>query len=101
MKAETIGLQEHELREILDILQSIPSVEQAILYGSRAKGNYKRFSDLDITLIGENLNSSDLAELEDKLYYTYLPYTFDLSIFSQLRNPELIDHINRAGIRLL
>jgi predicted nucleotidyltransferase len=28
-------------------------VEKAILYGSRAKGNYKNGSDIDLTLRGE------------------------------------------------
>ena len=34
------------------VLSQYSQVEKAILYGSRAKGNYKNGSDIDLTLYG-------------------------------------------------
>ncbi|MBD5296044.1 MAG: nucleotidyltransferase domain-containing protein [Bacteroides sp.] len=100
VKADVIGLEESELDELIEILSSDPYISGAILYGSRAKGTYKPFSDLDITLKGDKLSIDTLAELQNKFYYSSLPYLVDLSIFDRLKNDELIDHIRRRGITL-
>jgi restriction endonuclease S subunit len=68
-----------------------------ILYGSRAKGNYKDGSDIDITLLGKQLTLKTVYALEEALDELYLPYTFDISIFTQIDNDDLIKHILRVG----
>lgn len=73
-------------------------IERVILYGSRAKGNYKPFSDVDITLVGGLLTHDDLSRIIIAIDDLLLPYQFDISIFHQLKNETLIDHINRRGI---
>ena len=69
-----------------------------VLYGSRAKGNYKPFSDVDITLVGDELTHEDLNRVILAIDDLLLPYQFDISLFYILKNAELIDHINRRGI---
>ena len=91
------GLSERVLDQILSVFLSYTKVEKAILYGSRAKGNYRPGSDIDITLFGKGLTILDLHNLEIMLDELYLPYSFDLSIFEKLQNEDLIDHINRVG----
>lgn len=91
------GLSERNINELREILASIPAIEEAIIYGSRAKGNYKPASDVDITLKGSGLTFHDVALLDDKLYYSYIPYYFDTSIFADITNQDLIDNINRCG----
>lgn len=91
------GFSEQNIKELREILASIPAIEEAIIYGSRARGDYKPASDVDITLKGSKLTFRDVALLDDKLYYSYLPYYFDTSIFADLTNEELIENINRFG----
>lgn len=95
-----IGLTENEIAEVIRYIGENPKIKKAVVYGSRAKGNYKPFSDVDLTLIGDNLDYSDLSSLEDKLYYSYLPYIFDINIYYTLKNKALIDHIDRCGIAI-
>ncbi|MDE5791525.1 MAG: nucleotidyltransferase domain-containing protein [Muribaculaceae bacterium] len=97
---ETLGLKERELKEILNILASFENVERAIVYGSRAKGNYKPFSDIDLTLCGDGLTQTDILRIADRFEDSNLPYLFDISDFSKLTNPDLIDHIERRGITI-
>ncbi|MEW5845474.1 MAG: nucleotidyltransferase domain-containing protein [Bacteroidota bacterium] len=52
---ETFGISEKSYLLIIDVLKSYPEVEAAIIFGSRAKGNYKNGSDIDLALIGESL----------------------------------------------
>jgi len=92
------GLDDKTLASIDAVLQRFPSIDQAILYGSRAKGNYRPGSDIDLTLLGNNLPIQLLYELHEALDEALLPYSFDLSLFSQLDSPELIEHIQRVGV---
>lgn len=92
------GLSDKEFDEMTAIFETCKNLEKVILYGSRAKGNYKKFSDVDITLEGDNLTLADLFQIQDLLYESDLPYMYDVSIFSSITNPDLIDHIRRRGV---
>ena len=85
------GLKEATIQKICAILARYPQVEQAILYGSRAKGNYKNGSDIDLTL-------RVLYRIMDELDDLLLPYTIDLSIFNDIGDPDVIAHIRRVGV---
>lgn len=92
------GLKEETVEKIQEVFASFPQVDKVILYGSRAKGNYKIGSDIDLTLKGETLNLTVLNKISLKLDDLYLPYTFDLSVYKHINNQELIEHIERVGI---
>lgn len=92
------GLKEKTTNEILSVFRKFKEIDKVVLYGSRAKGNYKNGSDIDLTFIGEHLNLSLIGQIELDLDDLLLPYTFDISIKRQISNPDLIDHINRIGV---
>jgi predicted nucleotidyltransferase len=98
MNAARSGLTPLTVEKIGSVLARHPKVEQAVLYGSRAKGNYKNGSDIDLTLHGQGLGHDDLLSIMGELDDLLLPYTIDLSLFSNLTHPELIDHIRRVGV---
>ena len=91
------GLKQKDVIAIQKIFEGYTEIEQAIIYGSRAKGNYKAASDIDITLKGEKLNIQTLNKIANQLDDLLLPYTFDLSIHQQISNGELLEHIKRVG----
>ena len=91
------GLKDNEINALRETLASIPEVEEAIIYGSRARGTNKVASDIDITLKGRGLTYLQLALLDAKIDDLYLPYFVDLSLFSMLKNADLIDSIEREG----
>lgn len=73
-----------------------PEVEKVILYGSRAKGNYREGSDIDLTMVGD-ITYGTLGTISDELDELLLPYTIDLSVYTALANEALKEHIARAG----
>ncbi len=91
------GIKQQELESITQIFSSFPEVEKAILYGSRAKGTFKQNSDIDISLVGSKLTLGILNQISWQLDDLLMPYTFDLSNFHQIKNPALIEHIERIG----
>jgi len=92
------GLSAATVAKIHEVFGRHPEIEKAVLYGSRARGNFKPGSDIDLTLIGEKLDSKILGRLDSELDDLLLPYEFDISIFSNLAHQELIGHIRRVGI---
>ena len=95
------GLDQKTIDKIISVLSQYPELEKAVLYGSRAKGNYRQGSDIDLTFFGENLSYEHLSKIAIALDDLLLPYSFDLSLFKQIDNPDLIDHIQRVGIIFL
>jgi predicted nucleotidyltransferase len=94
------GLKEETINKINSVFEKIPEVQEVIIYGSRAKGNYRIGSDIDITLKGDNLTSSILSIISDEIDELNTPYLFDISIFEKLNAPDLKEHINRVGQKL-
>ena len=92
------GLTDTEINKLCDLFARYKEIEKVLLYGSRAKGNYKPFSDVDLTLIGEKLTHSDINQITWAIDYLLLPYQFDISLFHKLTNPDLMEHIQRKGI---
>jgi predicted nucleotidyltransferase len=92
------GLKEDAIAKINKIFAKYPQVEEAILYGSRAKGNFKEGSDVDLTLKGKKLNLSLINKISLEIDDLLLPYSFDISILDQINNPDLIDHVKRRGV---
>ncbi|MDO8692628.1 MAG: nucleotidyltransferase domain-containing protein [Sheuella sp.] len=92
------GLSHEVIQKIQNVLGSFAEIEKAVLYGSRAKGNYKPGSDIDLTLYGSGLSLEKLMDISIALDDLLLPYKIDLSIYTTLDNNELRDHIDRVGI---
>ena len=91
------GLTKEEINSIKNIFNKYPEIERVLIYGSRAMGNYKPASDIDLSLIGKDIDLSLQTKIEFDLDDLMLPYKFDISIFHKISNPEFIDHINRVG----
>jgi len=92
------GLKETEIIRIVDVLRENQKVGDIILFGSRAKGNYKKGSDIDIAVHSDNLTVSELLQLKSQLDELLLPYKIDVVVYKNIQNQALRDHINRVGI---
>ncbi len=92
------GLKESTIKKINRVFAVHSGIEKAILYGSRAKGNFKPGSDIDIVLLAPDITLAELYKIENQLDDLLLPWQIDLSLFQHISNSELIDHINRVGV---
>lgn len=91
------GLSSETVKRITGIFAGYKEIEEVVLYGSRAKGNYKPGSDVDFTLKGKRLNLKLLNKINSDLDDLLLPYSFDLCIYSYISNNDLIEHIRHVG----
>ena len=94
------GLTKNTIDKICGCIKRFPEIQSVIIYGSRAKGDYKNGSDIDLCLLGKDLDSGIILKLDNILDELYLPYTFDISIYDKIDNPNFKDHIDRVGMMI-
>lgn len=92
------GLDHHEQAIICSILNLFPDIEQATLYGSRAKGTHNERSDIDLALTGSNLDRHTINRVKLELDDSELLYPVDLLDYQSINNPQLKSHVDRLGI---
>lgn len=94
-----LGLLESDMLEISAVLEKFPPIEKAIIFGSRAKGNFKNGSDVDLALKGIDLNLEIIHEVSLLLNEdTKMPYQFDVLSYFDIKEPTLTEHIDRVGV---
>jgi predicted nucleotidyltransferase len=80
--------------KIISILSNERKVKQAILFGSRARGDSKINSDIDLALVGYDIPVSLNTKLRDAAGL----YTLDIVRMDGLDNDSLIANIKRDGV---
>ncbi|MHB1651514.1 MAG: nucleotidyltransferase family protein [Desulfitobacteriaceae bacterium] len=97
----SFGLRDGDLDYIITTIRQFSEIEKAAIFGSRAKGNYKPGSDVDIAIWG-SISFSILSRLHAILEEeSPMPYFFDVVDYSHLTHQELKSHIDRVGIVFL
>ena len=93
------GLHKEDMETLVSVIEKQPGVEEAFIFGSRAKGNYRKGSDVDIALKGKGISRDTASQISYLLNEeTQMPYHFDVLASGLIRNTELTDHINRLGV---
>ena len=92
------GLTEKALSLILSELSKYDQIESAVIFGSRAMGNYKLGSDIDLVIYGKGVNHEILNRLSFRLNEELpLPYYFDVLVYHLVESEALKEHINEFG----
>lgn len=91
------GIDQKHCEVISALFKQFPKINEAVLFGSRVKGNPRKGSDIDIALKGKELTTRDLIRIEASYDKCYLPWKLDFVIYHAIENSELKDHIDRVG----
>jgi uncharacterized protein len=93
------GLRDEDIRLILESVRLFPEITQVVLFGSRAKGNFKKASDVDLAIKGAAVTYDTAVKLADVLNEDKpLPYFFDVVHYESITEQCLVDHIDRVGV---
>jgi len=92
------GLPPHVLERLNAVFRRWPQIDRAILYGSRAKGNFRTGSDIDLCLEADTMQIAELLKLCGEIDDLLLPWKVDLALKHTIENSELVAHIERVGV---
>ena len=93
----SFGLSKSSMTILTDIFSKNLQVEKVILYGSRAKGNFNKRSDIDLVVIGTKLNRHIIGKIISEVNDSNCPNTVDIQILVNIKNQDLSEHIARVG----
>lgn len=95
---ENFGISPKSFALIVEVLKRYNEVESAIIFGSRAKGNFQNGSDIDIALVGKTLTSEIVFDITSILNERIpIPYRVDVVNYNSITSNELKEHIDRVG----
>lgn len=92
------GLEQHIIDKLITVFEQHSKVDKAVVFGSRAKGNYRPDSDIDIAIKGQDLNTDDIIAMSVAFEEKGITHKIDLINYHSIKEPELKAHIDRVGI---
>ncbi len=78
-----------------------PEVTEVHLFGSRAKGNNKSGSDIDLAIVNAGIGEITIRNLKSEFDDSSLPYRVDIVNLHETNHPGLKEHIQRVGVVFL
>src|SRR3990167_6400995 len=94
------GVSEAIWRQLLKTCFSFPQVERVILYGSRACGNYRQGSDIDLAIDASLMTDSEFSKLWNAIDDLPIIFPLDVVHLQKLENEELLKSIRDNGISI-
>ena len=97
-KQETpFGLPFFILDQLIIVFKKYPEVESVMIYGSRAKGNFRDGSDIDLAVFGPKLTPEDFAMLCSDLEDLSIIFKIDCVHFENIKRQILKEKISQEG----
>lgn len=90
------GLSESTINRLKTFFKQFAEIEEVKIYGSRAKGNFRKGSDVDFALYGD-IDFNLLALIVKEIDELPTPYKFDITVYNSLMHKPLKEHIDRVG----
>ena len=91
------GLSDTVIKELQDVFRRHTNIVKVLVFGSRSKGTYREGSDIDLALIGKDIDYNQilsiLCEIEDLGFL----YSIDLLVYQKKVGAPIGDHIDRVG----
>jgi predicted nucleotidyltransferase len=94
------GLEQNIIDTLITVFEQNSKVDKALVFGSRAKGNYRPDSDIDIAIKGKDLTTDDIIAMSVAFEEKGISYKIDLINDHTIKEPDLKNHIKRVGIEL-
>ncbi|MFN4146053.1 MAG: nucleotidyltransferase domain-containing protein [Runella sp.] len=92
-----MGLDERVAELLREIFRQYSTVNEVVLYGSRAKATHHDRSDIDLAIKNSKIDRQTLGKIKYDIDESDIPFTVDLQIFETIKNQYLIEHIQRVG----
>lgn len=92
------GLREGIIDEIVNVISKYEEIDKAVVFGSRARGDYKKTSDIDLAIFSSNISSTKLNLVRDNIDTLDIIYKVDVVHFESLNKEGIIKNIKSEGV---
>ena len=91
------GLSDTVIKELQDVFRRHANIKKVLIFGSRSKGNYREGSDIDLAVVGNNIDYNQLLSILCEIDDLGLLYSVDLLDYTKKKGTPIGDHIDRVG----
>lgn len=95
---DKFGLSEKTIKIITELFKKYDQIDRVIIFGSRARGNFKNSSDIDLAIFGTNIDFKFIRHISAELDELPTPYSFDVLNYSDVENNEIKTNIDKDGV---
>ena len=92
-----VGLSDTVIKELQDVFRRHANIKKVLIFGSRSKGNYREGSDIDLAVVGNNIDYNQLLSILCEIDDLGLLYSVDLLDYTKKKGTPIGDHIDRVG----
>lgn len=83
------GLSSDIINTLEGVFSQYPEIERVLIFGSRANGNFKDGSDIDLAILAPTLSDSRFAQLWNQLDELPIVFKMDILHWDRLANQHL------------
>ena len=91
------GLSDTVIKELQDVFRRHANIKKVLIFGSRSKGTYRAGSDIDLALIGQDIDYNQILSILCEIEDLGLLYSIDLLDYQKNVGTPIGDHIDRVG----
>ena len=91
------GLSDTVITELQDVFRRHANIEKVLIFGSRSKGNYRAGSDIDLAVVGKDIDYNLLLTIQCEIDDLEMLYSIDLLDYQKQKGTPIGDHIDRVG----
>lgn len=91
------GLSDTIIKELQDVFRRHANIKKVLIFGSRSKGNYRAGSDIDLALIGKDIDYRQILDIQTEIDDLGMLYSIDILNYETKVGTPIGDHIDRVG----
>jgi predicted nucleotidyltransferase len=95
------GLSSELLQTLENLFSKFSQIQEVRIFGSRARGDYRKYSDIDLAIFGAEIQSETIGKIRQALDDLDTIYEFDLIHFETQTNEKFKRNILKEGLLLL
>ena len=92
----SFGLTQKTIKKLKEVFKKYPEIYQVKIYGSRARGDHRIGSDIDLAFFSKSKKDLSLR-LSSELNQLFTPYLFDIVNYNSLKDQPLKEEIDKHG----
>ncbi|SEJ86652.1 nucleotidyltransferase substrate binding protein, HI0074 family [Propionispira arboris] len=93
------------MEQLMDKIKMIafnyPDIYKIILFGSRARGDFRSSSDIDLAIFSQSESSLEVANFTNDIEKLDTLFKFDIVFINPLTDEKLLANINKEGIVIM